>query len=148
SRMMDRFAIRVPAAVLLESTRAFNAADRYIADYNLRLDRVVTLEGERLFPEGLRLISHWGLRDDLASRYAEPDGLLRQRTTQRVMERIVRQEIPREVIDNPFVLWDPIENRTWDGALGVVGPPRPAEREPDTRYARLLAVFHAVRKVD
>ena len=148
SRMMDRFAVRVPAAVLLLSTRAFNAADRYIADYNIRLDRIVTREGERLFPEGLRLISHWGLRDDLASRYAEPDGLPRQRMTQKVMERIVRQEIPREVIDNPGVLWDPIGNRTWDAAQGVAGPPRPAEREPDTRYARLLEVFHAAQKFD
>ncbi|HTQ79517.1 MAG TPA: hypothetical protein VMM92_05950, partial [Thermoanaerobaculia bacterium] len=79
SRMADRFAVRIPASVLLDSTQASTAAERYIADYNLRLDRVVTTAGERLFPEGLRLISHWGLRDDLASRYAEPDGLPRQR---------------------------------------------------------------------
>jgi hypothetical protein len=155
--MMDRFAVRIPAAVLLEVTRAFNAADRYIAEYNLRLDRVVVFGapggpsatgGERPFPEGLRLISHWGLRDDLAARYAEPDGLAKQRLTQRIMERIVRQEIPAEVIDNPEVLWDPVENRTWPAALGVSGPGQPAEREPDTRYARLLEVFHAVRKLD
>jgi hypothetical protein len=145
SRMMDRFALRIPAALLLEVTRAFNAADRYIADYNLRLDRVVTPAGEHPFPEGLRLISHWGLRDDLAGRYVEPDGLPRQRLTQRIMERIVRQEIPAAVIDNPDVLWDPIENRTWSAADRS---PRPAEREPDTRYARLLDVFHAVKKLD
>jgi hypothetical protein len=151
SRMMDRFAVRFPAALLMEVTRAFNAADRYIAEYNLRLDRVVTPTGEHPFPEGLRLISHWGLRDDLAARYAEPDGLPKQRLTQRIMERIVRQEIPAEVIDNPEVLWDPVENRTWSAAeegAGIAGPPRPAEREPDTRYARLLEVFHAVRKLD
>ncbi len=151
SRMMDRFAVRIPAAVLLEVTRAFNAADRYIAEYNLRLDRVVIQSasgGECPFPEGLRLISHWGLRDDLAARYAEPDGLAKQRLTQRIMERIVRQEIPAEVIDNPEVLWDPVENRTWPAALGVSGPGRPAEREPDTRYARLLEIFHAERKLD
>ncbi len=148
SRMMDRFAVRIPAAVFLEITRAFNAADRYIAEYNLRLDRVVTATGERPFPEGLRLISHWGLRDDLASRYADADGLSRQRLTQRIMERIVRQEIPAEVIDNPAVLWDPVANRTWSVAEGVTGPRRPAEREPDTRYARLLEIFHAERKLD
>ncbi|HEV7516475.1 MAG TPA: hypothetical protein VGR07_09265, partial [Thermoanaerobaculia bacterium] len=151
SRMMDRFAVRVPAAVLMEVTRAFNAADRYIAEYNLRLDRVVTPDGRRPFPEGLRLISHWGLRDDLAARYAEPDGLPRQRLTQRIMERIVRQEIPAEVIDNPEVLWEPVENRTWSAAeegAGLPGTGRPAEREPDTRYARLLAIFHAEQKLD
>ncbi len=145
SRMMDRFALRIPAALFLEVTRAFNAADRYIAEYNLRLDRVVTPGGERPFPEGLRLISHWGLRDDLASRYAEPDGLPRQRLTQRIMERIVRQEVPAAVIDNPDLLWDPVENRVFSAADRS---PRPAEREPDTRYARLLGVFHAMRKLD
>jgi hypothetical protein len=152
SRMMDRFAVRFPAALLMEVTRAYNAADRYIAEYNLRLDRVVTPNasgtGERPFPEGLRLISHWGLRDDLAARYAEPDGLPKQRLTQTIMERIIRQEIPAEVIDNPEVLWDPVENRTWSVADGRVGEGRPAEREPDIRYARLLEVFHAVRKLD
>jgi hypothetical protein len=153
SRMMDRFAVRIPAAVFLEITRAFNAADRYIAEYNLRLDRVVTATGERPFPEGLRLISHWGLRDDLAARYADADGLPKQRLTQRIMERILRQEIPAEVIDNPEVLWDPVENRTWSLPEGGaeadgLGAPRPAKREPDTRYAQLLEVFHAVRKLD
>jgi hypothetical protein len=148
SRMMDRFAIRYPARVLLAATRAFNAADRYIADYNLRLDRVVTPAGPgggRPFPEGLRLISHWGLRDDLAGRYAEPDGQARQELTQRIMERIVRQEIPAAVIDNPDLLWDPVGNRVWSAADGSE---QPAEREPDQRYARLLGVFHAVRELD
>jgi hypothetical protein len=151
SRMMDRFALRVPADVLLEGSRAFTAADRYIADYNIRMDRLVTTggpagsAGERLFPEGLRLISHWGLRDDLASRYVEPEGLRRQRMTQTVMERILRQEIPRAAIDNPNVLWDPEGNQLWNAADGT---PLPPEREPDTRYARLLEVFHAVRKTD
>ena len=155
SRMMDRFALRVPAAVIQESTRASIAADQYIAGYNLRLDRLVTPEGERLFPEGTRLISHWGLRDELASQYAEPDGLVRQRTIQTVMERIVRQEIPAAVIDNPELLWEPAGNQVRPlerdvapppvgGAVGVVD----AAREPDTRYAHLLAIFHEAQKVD
>jgi hypothetical protein len=146
SRFVDRFALRVPAQARQEATRAFIAAERYISGCNLRLDRVVTPEGERLFPEGLRLITHWGLRDELASHYADssPAGLLRQRTIFRIMERIVRQEIPAAVIDNPALLWEPFSNavRPVDAATWDPAP------EPDTRYARLLDVFHAVRRTD
>jgi hypothetical protein len=57
------------------------------------------------------------------------------------MERIVRQEIPQVVIDNGEVAWNPFTN--------VVTPPGAAVvRELDTRYAKLLEVFRAVRGVD
>ncbi|MES1242854.1 MAG: hypothetical protein ABUT39_14660 [Acidobacteriota bacterium] len=154
SRMMDRFALRVPAALHQEITEALIRAERYSSSYNIRLDRVVSPDGpdgERLFQEGRRLISHWGLRDELASHYADPSpaGLVRQRTILRIMERIVRQEIPAVVIDNPDVLWEPFSNtvrRVQDGAGVEAGISN--QREPDTRYACLLGVFHAVRKVD
>src|SRR6185295_11130153 len=82
SRFMDRFALRVPAAVQQETTRVAMAAEQYVTSYNIRMDRLVTPAGERLFPESLRLISHWGLRDELASYYVDPKpaGLTRQRT--------------------------------------------------------------------
>lgn len=146
SRMMDRFVLRVPAAVQQAATEAFTAADQYIASYNIRMDRLVTPEGERLFPENLRLITHWGLRDELGSHYADttPAGLAKQRMILKVMERIVRQEIPAAAIDNPDVLWDPVDNKVQALAGGTAS----AEREPDTRYAKLLDVFQAVRKID
>lgn len=151
SRLMDRFAARVPATVQQEATRAATAVEEYVTSYNLRLDRVVTPAGERLFRDGLRLISHWGLRDELASYYADPDpaGLARQRTILRIMERIVRQEIPAAVIDNPNLLWDPLTNavRPAEGNPEAPGGDF-AIREPDTRYANLLRIFHAVRRID
>ncbi|HVT61128.1 MAG TPA: hypothetical protein VHR45_22380 [Thermoanaerobaculia bacterium] len=157
SRMMDRFAVRVPAPVQQEATRAFTAADQYIAAYNIRMDRLVTADGRRLFPEGLRLITHWGLRDELAAQYAEPaQGLERQRLIYEVMKRIVRQEIPAAVIDNPNLLWDPAGNRVWPVAGSKAAAPGarppseggPHEREADLRYAHLLQIFRAQRLVD
>jgi hypothetical protein len=136
SRFMDRFALRVPATVHQEITRVSTAAEQYVASYNVRLDRLVSNSfsengaDERPFPEGLRLISHWGLRDELASYYADPApaGLARQRLILRVMERIVRQEIPAAVVDNPDLLWDPETNtvRTLEGNVaGDLGMPSP-----------------------
>jgi len=150
SRFMDRFALRVPAAVHQEITRVFTATEQYVTGYNIRLDRLVTPAGERPFPEGLRLISHWGLRDQLASDYVDADsaGLARQRMIQRVMERIVRQEIPAAVLDNPDVLWDPETNAVRPAEGSEAGGRDLAAREPDARYAALLNVFHAVRQAD
>jgi len=159
SRLMDRFAVRFPASVQQETTRVSMAAEQYVSSYNLRLDRLVTnsplfAEGERPFPEGLRMISHWGLRDQLASYYADPSpaGLARQRLILRVMERIVRQEIPAAVIDNPELLWDPETNAVRPAGEGGAADGADAQdltaREPDTRYATLLEIFHAFRKAD
>ena len=147
SRLMDRFASRVPAAVSQSIGSVLTAADQYISGYNIALDRLVSGEGERLFPEGLRLISHWGLRDELKSQYDLPDGLARQRLIQRVMERIVRQEIPADVIDNAAIEWRPDDN----GArpAGATGAPfAGAPREVDTRYATMIGVFRALRAAD
>lgn len=149
SRMMDRFASRIPAAVAQGITRAFTAAGHYIDEYDIRLDRLVTPDGRRLFPEGKKAISHWGLRDELKLQYSQGrDGLERQRAIQRVMERIVRQEIPAAVRANPDLLWCPDTNEVrWAPGARAQGPP-PSEREPDTRYAVLLDTFRAVRAAD
>jgi hypothetical protein len=145
ARLTDRFAARVPAAVNQEITRAFTSAEEYISRYYIRMDRLVTPDGKRPFPEGLRLISHWNLRDEIKSQYARgKDGLARQRMIQRVMERIVRQEIPQAAIDNAGALWSPETN----AVTSLDGAALPAAREPDTRYARILEVFRAVRTAD
>jgi hypothetical protein len=146
SRMMDHFAMRVPAAVQREITAAFTRADQYVAAYNIRMDRLAGSDGTLPFPEGLRLITHWGLRDELRSQYTD-GGLARQRLIQRVMERIVRQEIPLEVIDNAELVWDPGTNEVWSHG-DERRTPVTTSREPDTRYAHLLEVFHAVRRAD
>jgi hypothetical protein len=144
SRMMDRFATRIPAGVGQGISAAISDAAAYVAGYNIRMDRLVAAAGERPFPDGLRLISHWGLRDEIKAQYAREGGLQRQRIIVRVMSRIVKQEIPIEVIDNPDLYWCPETNQ--------VGPtPRPggeAEPEADRRYRKILEVFHAQRAAD
>jgi hypothetical protein len=148
SRMMDRFAIRVPAAISQEVTQAYTAADQYIAAYNIRMDRLIDDKGNRLFPEGLRLITHWGLRDELASHYVGKDGLAKQRMILKVMERIVRQEIPQAVIDNAGLLWNPYTNEVRPLKEGAKAAADLGKREADVRYAKWLDVFRANRKVD
>jgi hypothetical protein len=150
SRMMGRFSLRWPAAIQQELTRAFTNGDQYIASYNIRLDRLITPDGKRLFPEGLSVITHWGLRDELAAHYNEgPEGLAKQRMISAVMQRIVRQEIPAAVIDNPDLLWDPVNNKVKPFKEGAAFDAAAAQkREPDTRYEHLLDLVRAARKAD
>jgi len=145
---------RVPADVGAAITEAYAKADDYIAGYNIYMHHLLTPTGERLFPAGQRLISHWNLRDDLKARYAEKDGLAKQRMIQLVMERIVRQEIPAAAINNPLLDWDPKGNTVRVSTVKDVEPPPGAvaeargDREPDERYRRWQAVFAAYRATD
>ncbi len=146
ARLVQRFATRVPASVRQTITQAYVAADNYISNYNIFMYRLVTADGERLFPDGLKLISHWGLRDELKAQYANPDGLRRQKMIQQVMERIIRQDIPQVVIDNAKVDWDPVNNTVKPASSDQ--SPANSEAEPNRRYQHLLAVFQAERLAD
>ncbi len=147
ARLAESFARRVPAEVAQRMTRALVAADAYINGYDLHARGLVDESGRRPFPDGQRLISHWGLRDEIKARYAAPDGLAAQRLLQRALERIVAQEIPACVPGNAAVEWNPFTNEV-RAATGAGAPAPEPGREPDTRYAHWLACFHAARAAD
>lgn len=154
TRLADRYRRRVPAPVQQEVAAAYSAADSYIASYNVWMHHLLDEQGERPFPAGLRLITHWNLRDELKAQYSDPAGLPRQRMIAEVMERIVTQTIPAATIDNPLVDWQPFANTVTKAAVGdsdrkaTSNATPTADREPDTRYAKLLAVFQAERLAD
>ncbi|MHB8874163.1 MAG: hypothetical protein ACYC8T_10795, partial [Myxococcaceae bacterium] len=119
-RLTGRFARRVPASVQQAQAKALAAADLYISEYNLWMHHVLSKEGERLFPKGMRLISHWNLRDELKADYADPRALEKQRTIVRLMERIVTQQIPAAVIDNPRLDWNPFSGEVRESPAAEV----------------------------
>ncbi|MGZ5380329.1 MAG: hypothetical protein ACXWFQ_00555 [Thermoanaerobaculia bacterium] len=152
ARLADRFATRVPASVNLAIAKAYSDSAQYIASYNIWMHHLVNNKGVRLFPPKMRLLSHWNLRDEIKSDYADKErGPAKQRVIRKVMERIVDQTIPKAVLDNPNVDWNPFTNKVRRAAVKdsdlsekPVGP----GPEPDTRYATLLADFRAVRQAD
>lgn len=139
ARLGKAFAFRVPAEVRQKVADIQSAAEAYVYGYDIYMDHVVGSDGKPLFPAGLRLISHWGLRDHIRALYGDKKGLPLQKLILTVMERVIRQEIPKAAVAGKGHLWDPAKN-TLDGA--------PAEREPDTRYATLLSLFRAARLED
>lgn len=156
ARLALRFARRVPADVQQKIAAVTAEGDAYVAAYNLHVHHLLSEDGKRIFPAKKRLISHWNLRDEIKARYADKNGLPHQRALAAAMSRIVTQEIPLAAVNKSNVDWNPFTNTVVaapadtidspsDKALG--GPPSP-EREPDTRYARILDCFHAARAAD
>jgi hypothetical protein len=155
ARLAERFSKRVPAQVNLQITEAAAEADRYIAQYNIWMHHLVDAKGQRLFPPKLRLLSHWNLRDEIKADYSDSKtGLAKQRQIAQVMDRIVTQTIPGVVVDNPYADWDPVANTVKTTTERDSDKAAPADTkvsnapEPDTRYAKLLGTYRAVRLAD
>ena len=155
ARLTQLFSKRIPADVNLEIANAGAESAKYIAEYNIWMHHVVNDKGERLFPAKMRLLSHWNLRDEIKSDYADTtNGLAKQRAIQQVMERIVSQTIPAVVIDNPQVDWNPFTNEVKPAAEKdsdfAPSPKKPVTNasEPDTRYAMLQRTYKASKLAD
>ncbi len=164
ARLTRRFALRPSGAARQAVAKASADAEAYIAGYNLWMHHLLSPEGKRLFPKGMRLLTHWNLRDQIKADYAEKDqaqALPRQRLIREAMERIVTQTIPLGVIDDPRVDWNPAtgavtlappeEVETEQMKAQGTRPAQPrvsADREPDRRYQVLFDDFRAARKLD
>ncbi|MBN1482223.1 hypothetical protein EH223_08195 [candidate division KSB1 bacterium] len=143
ARLAETCATRVPAEVSQELAKVYVQADDYIANYNIVMHNLVNEKGDRLFPAGLKLITHWGLRDELKSHYARQNGVPHQQMIYEVMQDIITQDIPRVVINNETVEWNPMQNQVFRDGRKI-----DFEREPDVRYQKLLSVFKAERSLD
>ena len=144
ARMGDAFTTRVPAAVNAEYSQVLSNSENYIASYNIMMGRLLTEDGRRLFPEDMVLLSHWNLRDELKSNYADiPDAHEKQEMIYQVMLRIVDQSIPKDVVNNPAYDWAPYSNKAYKDGREVRLHP-----ETDIRYSHILNTFHVEEQID
>ena len=143
ARMGDAFTSRVPADLNQKLSDALAKSDMYISEYNIMMDKLVDATGKTYFPEGMKLITHWGLRDELKSHYGKADGLAKQKMVYAVMKRIIDQSIPEMVINNAAYQWNPADNKVLKDGKEVT-----ATAEPDRRYEMLLNNFKAIHATD
>ncbi len=143
ARLGDVFTSRVPPAVLQNMSMIASEGDLYISEYNIFAGQLVDKKGNKRFPEDMKLLSHWNIRDEIKANYGRPDGLPKQDMLYQVMLRIIDQSIPQQVINNSEYQWDPFENTLQRNGNQVVVNP-----ENNVRYEHLLAHFKAIRKFD
>jgi len=144
ARMGDAFTARIPAELQQNFSKINAETDIYISQYNICAGKLIDDEGAKLFPEDMLLLSHWNLRDEIKANYPlNAEGLKKQRMLYHVMQHIIEQTIPQQVINNPDFDWSP-----YDNTVNQNGNPVDALREDDVRYQKLLDNFHALRAMD
>ena len=146
ARMGEVFNTRIPGSVYAHSAQAMSEAENYIAGYNIMMHCLRNEQGEQLWQEPIALLSHWNLRDELKSNYANiPNAHEKQEMIYQVMLRIIRQEIPECVVNNADYIWHPFSNNVQD----IKGSKnQECGREPDTRYQKIIDIFHAMQQID
>ncbi|MDR0368869.1 MAG: hypothetical protein LBH82_07005 [Bacteroidales bacterium] len=144
ARMGDIFTSRVPAEISQRIASIEAVTDNYIGNYNICMGKLIDENNNTFFPQEMKLITHWGLRDELKSQYSDKEaGLVKQRMIYEVMKRIIYQEIPQEVINNDEYAWNPYKNEIYKNGKKTDHHP-----EPLTRYAHLLNTFKAMEAED
>lgn len=143
ARLGNVFVSRVPAELNQVYGRVQAASDLYISQYNIYMGQVLDKNGKTLFPENLKLLSHWNLRDELKANYGSANGLEKQQLIFDVMNRIISQDIPADVVDHVNYRWDPYHNKVYRDGQEVEYHP-----EPNTRYQHIIDTFHAQKQVD
>lgn len=143
----DSFTSRVPAEVNQKMNEIFVSANNYISEYNIFMGNLLDNQNRTLFPKDLKLISHWGLRDELKAQYANPDGLPKQEIIFKVMERIIEQSIPKIVINSDAYYWNPFTNKVFEKKNGNFVT-IDFEPENEIRYKHFLSIFHAQKLLD
>ncbi len=144
ARLGDIFHTRIPGNVMAAYSQTLSQAENYIAGYNIMMHCLRDEQSKQLWQEPLALLSHWNLRDELKSNYANvPHAHEKQEMIYQVMLRIIRQEIPQCVVNNDKFIWYPQTNR-----LEANGESLKVESEPDTRYLQIINIFHALQAID
>lgn len=144
ARLGDYFTERIPAQAQQAAGDAGSDADMYIADYNIYMGHLLTPSGKKIFPEDMRLLCHWNLRDEIKANYNKgKEGLEKQRMVYQVMKRIISQEIPQEAINSDRYEWDPYSNTLFQENKKISG-----QAEGNVRYQKMLNNFKAMQQID
>ena len=144
SRMGDIFTNRVPASINQRASQVYSNSENYIAGYNIMMGHLLTEDGRKLFPEDMVLLSHWNLRDEIKSNYADvPNAFEKQQMIYKVMEHIACQSIPADVINNPAYDWAPYSNKAYANGKEVS-----LSAEGAARYSHILETFKVEQALD
>ena len=148
ARLGDVFTDRVPGNVMAAYSQALSQAENYIAGYNIMMHCLRNEQGNQLWQEPMALLSHWNLRDELKSNYANvPNAHEKQEMIYQVMLRIIRQEIPDCVVNNDQYLWAPYSNSV-TSINEETHNSKFSTQNSNSRYQQIINIFHALQSID
>ena len=148
ARLGDVFTDRVPGNVMAAYSQALSQAENYIAGYNIMMHCLRNEQGDQLWQEPMALLSHWNLRDELKSNYANvPNAHEKQEMIYQVMLRIIRQEIPDCVVNNDQYLWAPYSNSV-TSINEETHNSKFSTQNSNSRYQQIINIFHALQSID
>ena len=143
-RLGDLFTNRAPASAEQSINAATAAAENYIANYNIHMGMVWSDKNIRYWSQDVKLITHWGLRDELKAAYSDPvSGTDKQSIIYNILTRITDQTIAEDVIDKSDYIWYPSTNQTYVQRVEIKG-----KSENNKRYECLLRNFRAIKASD
>lgn len=144
ARMGEIFTSRIPSELNISMSQVSSDADMYISTYNIPMGELYNDKGEKLFPKGMNLLTHWNLRDEIKANYSNKEnGLEKQQMVYQVMKRIIDQTIPSEVINNEDYQWNPYTNEVKKEGK-IIG----SEPEGGKRYEQMHRIFAEKKKQD
>jgi len=144
ARMGEVFTSRIPSELNISMSQVSSDADIYISTYNIPMGEIYNNDNKQLFPKGMNLLTHWNLRDEIKANYSDKDnGLEKQQMVYQVMQRIIDQSIPSEVINNEAYQWNPLTNELKKDGKVVV-----SVAEGGKRYEQMHRLFAEKKKQD
>jgi hypothetical protein len=132
--LVDTFSYRIPVNLEQKLSDSLIEANNYISNYNIYINNIIDSNENNLFKKELKLISHWGLRDEIQNQYNYNGGLEKQRLIHNIMNKIIKQELPKEFINNKDYIYKYNDDKN--------------NKEDITRYEKLLNVFLAEKEIN
>ncbi len=143
ARLGDYFTARIPPVLLQQANQTSSEARLYISEYNIFAGQLLNEDMEKPFPEGMKLLAHWNIRDEIRSNYGQPGGQEKKEMLYNVMLRIINQDIPKQVINSDEFEWNPFTNELYQDGVLI-----DAEPEGGRRYGHLLNIFNSLSSMD
>lgn len=143
----DIFTARIPPEISQKVYAVDAAVNTYIHNYHIYPGRLLDRHNNPIYQGNEKLVLHWGIRDQLQVEYNSPGDEKKQDVIYRVMLRVLDQSIPKVVISNPEVYWNPYSNQVFRQQNKTLSPVESAP-EGGERYQYIKSVFKGQRLLD
>ncbi|HOL62671.1 MAG TPA: hypothetical protein PK103_04805 [Elusimicrobiales bacterium] len=140
-RIGQYFSSRVPSEISRKISDTYSKCAEYVYSYYINMSKIADINDKKIFEE-LKLISHWGLRDQIKLYYAEnnEENINKQKTIYKIMENVVLGSVPDEFIENKEkdAVYNPFKYEYNGKKIKLT----------NSRYKNLLNIFNAHKEED